>query len=476
MMMTHRGNSMIMSPLLCFFCLLGTLAPTIESSFLDYSSLQAVGSRPLPLQLPASRLFQALSSSEAELPVTLATAAAASSSSSQTTTTTTTSSQTTSTSSSSASSSSPHRPASSLPPRQKQHSRLSKSAKKKAPKASRSNSSNKHAKSARVLSEQDLADHVSQVYIHGPGGVLQKHARGSSTRQRVRNARQPGGASSSSSSFLFLDDDDEEEEAKQEEDYEDEDDFPASSLMSSASSSSPSSSTLNRLNHRPALVLNADYQPLSVLPLSLWHWQEAVKAIFSGKVTVVDVYPDVTIRAATLEIPLPSVIALNEYVSKSKQCQQYAPSFTKRNVFLRDEYRCQYCLDRFHTRDLSLDHVVPRCHGGRLDWTNVVTCCHACNGRKGSLPLSHLGQVGMKLQGRAPRIPSQYELAAVANRMLPRRVHPTWEPYLGISNNQRPNPSSGSNGAGGPSSKSSSSSNNNGESGTGRERVRMVEE
>jgi hypothetical protein len=46
----------------------------------------------------------------------------------------------------------------------------------------------------------------------------------------------------------------------------------------------------------------------------MWHWQEAVKAVFSGKVTVVEVYPDVTIRAANLEVPLPSVIALNEFV------------------------------------------------------------------------------------------------------------------------------------------------------------------
>jgi hypothetical protein len=46
----------------------------------------------------------------------------------------------------------------------------------------------------------------------------------------------------------------------------------------------------------------------------MWHWQEVVKAVFSGKVTVVEVYPDVTIRAANLEVPLPSVIALNEFV------------------------------------------------------------------------------------------------------------------------------------------------------------------
>jgi hypothetical protein len=156
---------------------------------------------------------------------------------------------------------------------------------------------------------------------------------------------------------------------------------------------------LKELNSRPALVLNADYQvrifqvellcpcvleskywqtsavlnsffssilnqPLSYLPLSLWSWQDAVKSVFSGKVTVVDVYPDVTIRAVNLEIPLPSVIALNDYVKQANQ----RPAFTRRNVFLRDEYKCQYCNERFHTADLTLDHVKARSMGGILSW------------------------------------------------------------------------------------------------------------
>jgi 5-methylcytosine-specific restriction endonuclease McrA len=119
----------------------------------------------------------------------------------------------------------------------------------------------------------------------------------------------------------------------------------------------------------PALVLNADYQPLSFTPLSLWSWQEAVKAVFRGKVTVVDVYENAVIRGVSLEIPLPSVIALNEYVSNHKSI----PAFTKRNVYLRDEYRCQYCNGEFFSQnDLSIDHVHPRCKGGRLNWENAV--------------------------------------------------------------------------------------------------------
>ena len=168
-------------------------------------------------------------------------------------------------------------------------------------------------------------------------------------------------------------------------------------------------------------------QPMGLLPLSLWRWQDSVKAIFAGKVTVVDTYPDVAIRAVNMNMPLPSVIALNDYVSKTNQ----NPAFTRRNVFLRDSYRCQYCGKHFKTHDLTLDHYVPRSMGGRLEWSNVVTSCRKCNSRKGSVPPHKLRSIGMKVINE-PRVPTQWELAAVAGKMMPRRVHPTWEPYLGF--------------------------------------------
>ena len=105
-------------------------------------------------------------------------------------------------------------------------------------------------------------------------------------------------------------------------------------------------------------------QPLSVLPLSIWSWQETIKGVFSGKVAVVDVYPNISVSAVNVDVPLPSVVALTEYVRQPSQ----RPAFTRRNVFLRDEYTCQYCKKRYMTRDLSLDHVTPRCVGGRLEW------------------------------------------------------------------------------------------------------------
>ncbi|GKY98169.1 hypothetical protein MPSEU_000774700 [Mayamaea pseudoterrestris] len=193
-----------------------------------------------------------------------------------------------------------------------------------------------------------------------------------------------------------------------------------------------STSCTQSLDGRTVLVLNADYQPMSYLPLSLWHWQEAVKAVFAEKVTVVDVYPNITIRSANVAVRLPSVIALRDYVPTQKYLHKHSPAFTKRNVFLRDEYRCQYCNVQFNSKDLSLDHVLPRCLGGRLNWENSVACCKICNGRKGSLTLKEISRVGMKLS-RPPFVPSQFELSRIAASMLlPRKVHATWHPYLGI--------------------------------------------
>ncbi|MEW5726756.1 MAG: HNH endonuclease, partial [Pseudomonadota bacterium] len=87
----------------------------------------------------------------------------------------------------------------------------------------------------------------------------------------------------------------------------------------------------------PALVLNADFRPLSYYPLSLWPWQEAVKAVVSERVNVVSLY-DREVRSPSWSIRLPSVISLKEYIPAARR-----PAFTRFNVFLRDRFSCQYC-------------------------------------------------------------------------------------------------------------------------------------
>lgn len=172
--------------------------------------------------------------------------------------------------------------------------------------------------------------------------------------------------------------------------------------------------------HAPALVLNADYRPLSYFPLSLWPWQEAVKSVFLNRVNVVSEY-DRVIRSPSLEFRLPSVISLKEFVSTAR-----TPAFTRFNVFLRDRFTCQYCGRRFPTHELTFDHVVPRSWGGRTTWENVVTACAACNLRKSnrtpktaSMPLL-----------RSPRAPTHHMLQDVGRAFPPNFLHESWRDYL----------------------------------------------
>jgi 5-methylcytosine-specific restriction endonuclease McrA len=169
-----------------------------------------------------------------------------------------------------------------------------------------------------------------------------------------------------------------------------------------------------------ALVLNADYRPLSYFPLSLWSWQDAVKAVFMDRVAIISEY-DTEVHSPSMTIRLPSVIALKEYVRTER-----TPAFTRFNVFLRDRFTCQYCGHRFPTHELTFDHVIPRSKGGRTHWLNVVTACSACNVRKAAFDLS---RSGMRLLN-APRQPSIYELQAHGRVFPPNFLHETWRDYL----------------------------------------------
>lgn len=196
-----------------------------------------------------------------------------------------------------------------------------------------------------------------------------------------------------------------------------------------------------RLDNLPCLVLNADYQPLSFSPISVWTWQETAKAVlcYSNKVTVVDTYPDIYINANNFTLPLPSVIAMNDYIPTWRRKKFRRVAFSRRNVYIRDEYTCQYCGRQYPTSNLSFDHVIPRSKGGRLTWSNVVTSCLSCNTKKGSLAVHELHKVGMKLL-RKPYVPSIHELAIKAEKLslsnsrmtkIVSRYHDSWVPFLG---------------------------------------------
>ena len=171
------------------------------------------------------------------------------------------------------------------------------------------------------------------------------------------------------------------------------------------------------LRHNPALVLNADYRPLSYYPLSVWCWQDAVKAAFMDRVDIVAEY-DEYVHSPSTRIRIPSVVVLKDYVKPQKRV-----AFTRFNLFLRDGFLCQYCGSK---GDLTFDHVVPRASGGVTSWENVVAACSRCNLKKGS---KSLRRAGMSLR-RAPRQPSSEELRNSGRQFPPNYLHDSWMDFL----------------------------------------------
>lgn len=169
----------------------------------------------------------------------------------------------------------------------------------------------------------------------------------------------------------------------------------------------------------PALVLNADFRPLSYFPLSLWSWQDTLKAVFLDRVDVVAQY-DTKVHSANFEMRLPSVVSLKSYVSHSR-----APAFTRFNVFLRDSFSCQYC-GSSQRDNLTFDHVKPRSQGGRTTWENIVAACSGCNIKKGG----RTPREAKMFPAREPQRPTMFELNERGRAFPPHYLHESWQDFL----------------------------------------------
>ena len=164
------------------------------------------------------------------------------------------------------------------------------------------------------------------------------------------------------------------------------------------------------------LLLNADGQPLSLLPLSTISWQNAVKAMFADKVHVIREYEDIFLRSSRLTLNMPSIVMLNTY-----HRQPTLAKYTRRNVYIRDDYQCQYCGDKFDHNDLTLDHVIPKSKGGRLGWENTVTACGPCNVAKSDKLIKPM---------RQPIRPSWHQINN-SSKYYPLSIpDPAWQDYI----------------------------------------------
>jgi len=168
------------------------------------------------------------------------------------------------------------------------------------------------------------------------------------------------------------------------------------------------------MNHE-VLVLNSDFEPLNVCNM-----RRAVVLVYMGKADI--------LHTADHEPPMqlvegivapPSVVKLRYHVRRPLP----ELKLSRRSIFARDNYTCQYC--GHESRDLTIDHIVPKRHGGDMRWDNLVACCRRCNTKKGD---KLLVQTGMKLM-RQPRRPRYVPYIALT-KYVNGTKNDIWRNYL----------------------------------------------
>lgn len=166
--------------------------------------------------------------------------------------------------------------------------------------------------------------------------------------------------------------------------------------------------------NQEVLVLNNDYEPLNVCNL-----RRAIALVYLGKADILHADETKLTITPTDCLLTPSVLRLRSHVKRPIP----ELKLSRRTVFARDNYTCQYC--GATTKDLTIDHVVPRRAGGQSTWDNLVACCRRCNIKK-SDKLPH--QAGMKLN-RAPRRPRYTPYISLTKYLLGRK-NEVWRSYL----------------------------------------------
>lgn len=163
--------------------------------------------------------------------------------------------------------------------------------------------------------------------------------------------------------------------------------------------------------HTPVLLLNQNYEPLTVLKL-----RRAVNLLLLGKVDLIENDRSSYLRSINIKIPVPSILRLKYYVHiKRKEIP-----LNKKNILKRDNYECQYCGKK--GGQMTTDHIIPKAMGGEDTWENLVCACVECNNRKGNRTLQ---AANMKLLKR-PKRPSYFTFVLREIGTMDDK----WRPYL----------------------------------------------
>lgn len=158
------------------------------------------------------------------------------------------------------------------------------------------------------------------------------------------------------------------------------------------------------------LVLNQDYQPLSICSL-----RKAILLILLEKADLLHKHPEKKIQTVRFDYDYPTVIRLQEYI----RLPRMNIVVTRKNVLKRDSFKCQYCGTR---ESLTIDHVIPKSRGGSDEWDNLITCCSTCNVKKGNRTPK---EADMPLMSK-PHKPNHLMYL----RAQVQHVQDDWKPYL----------------------------------------------
>lgn len=160
-----------------------------------------------------------------------------------------------------------------------------------------------------------------------------------------------------------------------------------------------------------ALILNQNYQAVSVTDAT-----HAFLLVYLNKADLLETYEERFLSTVSTQFPMPSIIKLKRYVSIPFR----SIMLSRKNVLRRDNNRCQYCNST--GGELTVDHVIPRSHGGGDSWENLVAACHRCNHKKGNRTPE---QAGMPLLNK----PFKPNHVLFLRQTVP-NMHDKWKPYL----------------------------------------------
>jgi len=187
----------------------------------------------------------------------------------------------------------------------------------------------------------------------------------------------------------------------------------------------------SNLMTKPVLVLNASYEPLSIAST-----KRALKLITKGTAKSLEDHEDVTIYTSRMwdemsgeyidvDVKLPSVIKLLRYRNIPMRVQV----LSRKNIYIRDQFTCQYCNKQFAYSALTLDHVHPQSKGGKNTWENLATSCQSCNRKKGDRLLSEISDMKLIRQLKPATLHTSREILRNMGK-----ADPKWKTYLYYEN------------------------------------------